>query len=129
MAIYAHGRSEFASRFEEEEPASRPALLDLETFLAYEKQLRNLHIQEGRLRRQREKDLAELRTAREARLQTASASTLLTAEEAALFSEPKTNEAAFEFSTRDIEGFLQNLGTPNAAGAALEEAQPLMNAA
>lgn len=33
----------------------------MHTFLQYEKQLRNLQLQEGRLRRQREKDMAELR--------------------------------------------------------------------
>jgi hypothetical protein len=61
MAIYARGRHEFAEKFAHEDPALRPGLIDLETFLTYEKQLRNLHIQEGRLRRQREKDAAELR--------------------------------------------------------------------
>ena len=61
MAIYARGRHEFAEKFAHEDPNVRPGLIDLETFLTYEKQLRNLQIQEGRLRRQREKDAAELR--------------------------------------------------------------------
>ncbi len=61
MAIYARGRDEFAAQFEDLDPAVRPARIDLETFIQYEKPLRNLQLQEGRLRRHREKDLAELR--------------------------------------------------------------------
>ena len=44
MAIYALGRSRFAERYETEDPALRPGLIELETYLAYEKQLRNLHL-------------------------------------------------------------------------------------
>jgi hypothetical protein len=61
MAIYAQGRAQFASQFEHEDVSTRPALIELHTFLAYEKQLRNLHIQEARLHRRREKDTAEFR--------------------------------------------------------------------
>ncbi len=60
MAIYARGRDEFAGQFEELEPAARAARIDLETFLQHQKPLRNLQIQEGRLQRQRQKDMAEL---------------------------------------------------------------------
>jgi hypothetical protein len=61
MAIYAQGRVQFAEKFNDYEPALRPSLIDLQTHLAYEKQLRNLQLQEARLHRRREKDLAELR--------------------------------------------------------------------
>jgi hypothetical protein len=61
MAIYARGRDEFAEQFEDFDPAARSARIDLETFLQYQKPLRNLQLQEGRLQRQREKDMAELR--------------------------------------------------------------------
>ena len=61
MAIYARGRDEFAEQFEDLDPAARSARLDLETFIHYQKPLRNLQLQEGRLQRQREKDMAELR--------------------------------------------------------------------
>ena len=75
MGIYALGRIEFANLFEEPEragrlgavvrdleidPALRPALLDAHIYLTHHRQLNNLSIQEGRLRRQREKDLASL---------------------------------------------------------------------
>jgi hypothetical protein len=69
MAIYARGRDEFAVQFEELDPAVRSARIDLETFIHYEKPLRNLQLQEGRLRRHREKDLAELRQLQEERRQ------------------------------------------------------------
>jgi hypothetical protein len=40
----------------------------MHTFLHYEKQLLNLQLQEGRLRRQHEKDIAELRQLQQDRL-------------------------------------------------------------
>ena len=61
MAIYARGRDEFAEQFEDLDPAVRSARLDLETFIHHQKPLRNLQLQEGRLQRQREKDMFELR--------------------------------------------------------------------
>jgi hypothetical protein len=61
MAIYAQGSIEFADEFEEQDEAVRPALIEAQTYLAYEKQLRNLHLQEARLVRRREKETAELR--------------------------------------------------------------------
>ncbi|MFL6353343.1 MAG: hypothetical protein ACJ74Z_16045, partial [Bryobacteraceae bacterium] len=61
MAIFAFGRTQFAGQFDREELAVRPGLIDLHTFLHYEKQIRNLQIQEGRLHRQFAKDSAELR--------------------------------------------------------------------
>lgn len=61
MALFAKGRVEFADLFEEHELAARPLLIDAHTFLTYEKQIRNLQLQEARLARRREKETAELR--------------------------------------------------------------------
>jgi hypothetical protein len=61
MALFAKGRIEFADLFEEHELAARPLLIDAHTFLTYEKQIRNLQLQEARLARRREKETAELR--------------------------------------------------------------------
>jgi hypothetical protein len=69
MAIYARGRDEFAEQFEELDPAVRSARIDLETFIHYQKPLRNLQIQEGRLQRQRTKEMAELRELQQERRQ------------------------------------------------------------
>ncbi|MDQ2844018.1 MAG: hypothetical protein M3Y72_23860, partial [Acidobacteriota bacterium] len=61
MAIYTRGRCEFADRFEDQAPELRTSMIELETHLKYEKQLRNLQLQESRLTRRFEKEKAELR--------------------------------------------------------------------
>jgi hypothetical protein len=59
--IYALGRLEFAELFPQETEPVRKQLIEAKIFLAYQRQLNNLSIQENRLRRQREKDLAALK--------------------------------------------------------------------
>jgi hypothetical protein len=59
--IYALGRLEFAPLFENEDEAVCASLADAKTFLVYQKQLNNLSVQEGRLRRQRDADLRALK--------------------------------------------------------------------
>ncbi len=61
LGIYAVGRLEFAELFPQEDESVRKQLIEAKVFLAYQRQLNNLSIQEGRLRRQREKDSATLR--------------------------------------------------------------------
>ncbi|MDQ2712133.1 MAG: hypothetical protein M3Y72_22040, partial [Acidobacteriota bacterium] len=61
LAIYTRGRCEFADRFEDQAPELRSSMIELETHLKYEKQLRNLQLQESRLARRFEKERAELR--------------------------------------------------------------------
>ena len=58
--IMAKGQIEFAGKFEDQTPARRAQLIDVETYLKYEKSIRNLNIQEARLHRRIEKDQAEL---------------------------------------------------------------------
>ena len=65
--IYAVGRLEFAELFPNEEEAVRKHLIEAKIFLAYQRQLNNLSIQESRLRRQREKDSTSLRELQENR--------------------------------------------------------------
>lgn len=113
MAIFAHGRIEFADQFATHDAALQPSLIEMHTFLHYEKQLRNLQIQEGHLRRQREKDTAELRQLQQERankkrqdLQVAAG--LYTAAK----NERKPLDPAdygFEFSIADIESYLEGL--------------------
>jgi hypothetical protein len=67
MAIYAKGRIQFAESFNDHDLSLRPAMIELQTHLTYEKQLRNLQLQEARLHRRREKDTAELRRLQEER--------------------------------------------------------------
>jgi hypothetical protein len=58
--IYALGRLEFANKFDDQPESLRLALIQAHTFLTYQKQLNNLSVQEARLRRQYQKDAAEL---------------------------------------------------------------------
>ena len=67
MGIYAIGRLEFAELFANEEESVRKHLIEAKVFLAYQRQLNNLSIQENRLRRQREKDSGALRELQENR--------------------------------------------------------------
>jgi hypothetical protein len=60
LAIYAQGRLQFANSLDEHDPSLRASMIELQTFLTYEKQLRNLQLQEARLHRRREKDVAAL---------------------------------------------------------------------
>jgi len=54
------GQLECAGKFADQPPAQRAALINIESYLKYEKSMRNLHIQEARLHRRYEKDQAEL---------------------------------------------------------------------
>src|SRR5215467_3345584 len=71
--IFAIGRMEFADLFPEYDEDSRKILIEAKTYLAYQRQLNNLCIQEGRLRRQAEKDLAALQALQQPRLQASQA--------------------------------------------------------
>ena len=68
-AIFAQGRVEFAAQFAEHNPAIRASLIDVHTFLIYEKQLRGLQLQESRLGRRADKARAELRLLQKERQQ------------------------------------------------------------
>jgi hypothetical protein len=60
--IYAIGRRELASQFaDEQDETVRKAMNEAQVFLTYRRDLNNLSIQESRLRRQHEKDEAELK--------------------------------------------------------------------
>ena len=59
--IYAIARRELADQFAgEQDEAVRKAMIDAQIFLSYRRELNNLSIQEGRLRRMYEKDEAAL---------------------------------------------------------------------
>ncbi len=62
MAIFAQSAVEFDGAFDDHPAPLRPQMIELQTFLKYEKQLRNLQLQESRLQRRYEKDSAELRS-------------------------------------------------------------------
>ncbi|MGH9623528.1 MAG: hypothetical protein ACRD6B_12280 [Bryobacteraceae bacterium] len=133
MAIFARGRIQFAAQFEHEDPAARSGLIELETFLAYEKQIRNLHIQEARLRRQREKDTAELKELQKRRIEKEQhdlemASKLYLA--AKRDNKPFDPAAfGFDFSISAIEGYLEGVRATNLARQAIRESVSTAKAA
>lgn len=67
MGIMYKGNLEFAKQFADQEPARRRMLIEVETYLKYEKSLRNLQVQEARLYRRYEKDVAELKRIQQVR--------------------------------------------------------------
>lgn len=69
LGIYAIGRVELAGLFPDEEPGIRQQMIEAKILLTYKRDLSNLSIQETRLRRHRENDLAALKELQEARRQ------------------------------------------------------------
>jgi hypothetical protein len=59
-ALYAHGHEQFESVFQDCPESECGSRILLQTHLTYEKQFRNLHIQEARIDRKRAKAVAEL---------------------------------------------------------------------
>jgi hypothetical protein len=59
-ALYAHGERQFAEAFGDEPQEVRRSMVLLQTHLTYQKELRNLQLQEARIERKRAKALAEL---------------------------------------------------------------------
>jgi len=99
MAIYARGNMEFAGVFDEHPAALRAGMIELQTFLKYEKQLRNLQLQEARLQRRYENDSAELRNLQRDRAkkeETEAASRTVTGQ---VQTAPANGNNGFDFST------------------------------
>ena len=100
MAIYAQGRAENQD-YVDQHAAAGASLIELGTFLKYEKQLKNLQLQESRLQRRYEKEMAELRSLQKARK--AAAETL--ASQAKPANDNNGNRSGFVFSNTAENGF------------------------
>ncbi len=94
MAIYAQGRAENQD-YVDQHPAAGVSLIELGTFLKYEKQLKNLQLQESRLQRRYEKEMAELRSLQKERKQQEQARKA----QAKPATAAAANEVGFVFST------------------------------
>ena len=82
--------------------AEAAELLEAKTFMVFQRQLNNLSIQESRLRRQCEKDLAELTELQQLRA---------AAERVRPVSQPHpTPDIGFEFSTAELDALEDHLG-------------------
>ena len=116
LAFYAKGQSQFAEAFNDHDPSARAGLIELQTLVTYEKQLRNLQLQEARLRRGKEKDLAELRQLQQERFKEEKRKELEPLDRAArryiiAYRENKTfdpKENGFEFSLDQIKRYLSH---------------------
>jgi hypothetical protein len=106
------GRRQLAVQFADEtDRAVRCALIDAQVFLTYKRELGSLALQETRLRRQREKDLAELHALRSRRIEAAASAR---ANALTLFRAAQKNNTApfnpalfgFEFSLAEIESWI-----------------------
>ncbi len=106
--IYALGHLEFAGAFDHQDESQRSAL-EAKIFLTYRRELNQLSVQEGRLRRQREKDVAALREMQTARRRETKASLDQAAREyiSAIHEERQHKfdpaELGLEFPFEDIE--------------------------
>ena len=68
--IYAVGRRQLAQEFSDEaDPAVRAAMIEAQIFITFRKDLSNIALQEARLRRQRNADLAELKSLQKERIE------------------------------------------------------------
>jgi hypothetical protein len=106
-ALYALGRIQFAEQFADQPESVRATLLDAFIFQTSRRDLMNLNLQASRIRRQREKDIAELQQLQKERLH--KRETNLTAA-AHMYERFKQNgfpfnpaEFGFEFSYEEIE--------------------------
>ncbi len=111
--IFALGYVQFADMFPGEAPGMRKLLIEAHTLVVFEKQVRNLHLQHGRLCRQREKDQAELRQLKKERneqerlnLEMAAKIYLKAKQDRKPFN---AADHGFEFSISDIEEFLDGV--------------------
>ena len=128
MTIFAHGRAESLDEaaVEQHPEATRANLIDFQTFLRYEKQIRNLQLQEARLHRRREKDLQELRRAQEERRQREqaeleqAAKLYLAAQQDNQPFDPAAH--GFVFSIDLIEGYLARVRASQERAAAMRQA-------
>ncbi len=109
-AIYAKGRAFFANSYPEEPAAIRRQLIELDIYQGNERELRNLALYESRLRRQRDRDIAELRFLQAERRRIEEEQKELAAH---AWRQAKADGAAFDpaalgfvFSTAEIEAFV-----------------------
>jgi hypothetical protein len=112
IALLTMGHRENAER-EPEDQEPHPELLELQIRMTHEKHFRNLHIQENRLVRRREKEMAELKAMQEAR-KAKETEELTKAAQAQLLAQHRKQpcnlaELDFVFSTQQVAAHLASL--------------------
>jgi hypothetical protein len=123
MNIYAQGHIAFADEFAEQDDSIRPALIEAQTYLAYEKQIRNLNLQEARLVRRREKETAELRRLQQERAAKPASTAFIPIK--ASTANPTETEIGFDFSTDEFAAHTEPPSTQIPPSAASQSSHPL----
>jgi hypothetical protein len=113
MALLTKGRLEFDALFQDHAHVDRAVMIEMHTMLVYEKQFKNLHLQESRLARRREKEMAELRQLQQER-KSKEAAALENATRAYLLARSRNQPfdlaaLGFEFSKQRFEAHLAGL--------------------
>jgi hypothetical protein len=114
-SVYELGRRELADFFPNESPDVRQQLIEAKVFIVYHQELNNLSVQETRLQRRREKDLAALKQLQEKRKRqegtrlTEAAQLYMKAVAEHRAAEWKPEEFGFEFSLASIRARAQAL--------------------
>ena len=117
--LFALGRVEFAQTFDHEPESVRSALIQAHTLRSYAKDLNNLSIQETRLDKRFQRELAELNRIQAERQEQ---ERLALRQAAQLYMQAKKEnkpfnpaQLGFEFSIQEIELFIQACGTSRPA--------------
>jgi hypothetical protein len=97
--------------FAQEEPAVRDALIQVHAFITHQKEINNLSIQELRLRRNYQKDLAELKELQSLRAQREKTSKTADPKMARSAPSLPQSEIGFEFSARAPQMFESTPGS------------------
>ena len=112
-ALYVKGCNQFAAEVTDLDPRARLTMMRMHTYLAYERQFRNLNLQEMRLHRLREKLIAEIKQLQKERDQKEKDEL---AQAAKLYIAAKTDrkpfdpaDHGFEFSRSDVERYLHGV--------------------
>jgi hypothetical protein len=113
LALLTKGRLEFDSLFQDHAHVDRAVMIEMHTMLIYEKQFKNLQLQESRLARRREKEMAELRQIQQER-KSKEATALENATRAYLLARSRNQPfdlaaLGFEFSKQRFEAHLASL--------------------
>lgn len=109
FGIYALGYRQFAEEFANIPAAEAGTLIEARTFMAYQRQLMNLSLQESRLRRQCDKDAAELKQLQHLRAQKERVKAKFAVAPAPA-PHATLPEIGFEFSNGELDALEDHLG-------------------
>ncbi len=120
--IFAIGALELVDEYKDHDSTTRSALIATATFLKYERQIRNLNLQEARLWRRREKEVAELRKLQEERRATQQLQSQPAANSSEAAASAQVAENGFEFANTLSDARISPDFTLNQLSSTLDDA-------